>query len=180
MITLIIGGSGSGKSEFAERYIQNKKRAEEGKLYYLATMRALGEAGERKVARHRKLREGKGFTLLEMPDRFEERKQEINWSSQEDWVLLECLSNLTANEMFEEITIAGVEETISRVMKDIYFVKEHVKNLIIVSSDIFQDGRQYDQLTEAYRKALGILHMLLAQEADEVFEIVAGTGIRRK
>ena len=62
MMTLIIGGSGSGKSEFAENYIM--RQAKESQKYYIATMQIYDEEGHRKVLRHQKLREGKGLVVL--------------------------------------------------------------------------------------------------------------------
>ena len=47
MMTLIIGGSGSGKSAFAEQYIVSA--AGEKKKYYIATMKVYDEEGRRKV-----------------------------------------------------------------------------------------------------------------------------------
>ena len=72
MITLVIGGSGSGKSAYAESLLEDYA----GTKYYLATMQVFDEEGRQKVQRHRKLREGKGFCTIEQPydlDRVKER-----------------------------------------------------------------------------------------------------------
>ncbi len=61
MLTLIIGGSGSGKSSFGEELAQKSN----SKLYYLATMIPYGDEGKRRVERHLKLRKGKGFETIE-------------------------------------------------------------------------------------------------------------------
>ena len=62
MTVLILGGSGSGKSAYAEETAL--ALAGEGAKYYLATMEAGdGEALER-VNRHRQMRKGKGFVTL--------------------------------------------------------------------------------------------------------------------
>ena len=58
MITLIMGGSGSGKSAYAEDYAL--AQAGESSKYYIATMQIYDAEGQRKVERHRKLRAGKG------------------------------------------------------------------------------------------------------------------------
>ena len=62
MITLITGGSGSGKSAYAEKYIchvSNEKGYKE--KYYIATMQVFDDEGQRKIDRHRRLRAGKGL-----------------------------------------------------------------------------------------------------------------------
>ena len=50
MLTLVIGGSGSGKSSFGEKLAQESN----SKLYYLATMIPYGDEGKRRVERHLK------------------------------------------------------------------------------------------------------------------------------
>lgn len=95
MFTLVIGGSGSGKSEYAENLLADYS----GKKYYLATMLMDSEDAGRRVQRHRKAREGKGFCTIEMGWNIAalvEGVPELNDSA----ILLECLSNLVANEMF--------------------------------------------------------------------------------
>lgn len=62
MIVLVIGGSGSGKSEFAET-ICMELPAE--KKCYIATMQAFDEESRARIAKHRKARSGKGFETIE-------------------------------------------------------------------------------------------------------------------
>lgn len=62
MMTLIMGGSGSGKSAYAENYIASLS---EGKRkYYIATMQASDSESRKKVGRHQMLRSGKGFLTI--------------------------------------------------------------------------------------------------------------------
>ena len=65
MLHLIIGGSGSGKSEYAENQAVLLSKKEDLSLYYIATMKPFGEEGKRRVERHRRLRSGKGFFTIE-------------------------------------------------------------------------------------------------------------------
>ena len=58
MLILVSGGSGSGKSAFAEDLITASGL--ETKIY-VATMQAWDAEGEARVARHRAMRAGKGF-----------------------------------------------------------------------------------------------------------------------
>ena len=58
MIVLVIGGSGSGKSEFAEN-ICMELPAEEKR--YIATMQAFDEESRARIAKHRKARSGDAF-----------------------------------------------------------------------------------------------------------------------
>ena len=91
MLTLVIGGSGSGKSSFGEKLAQESN----SKLYYLATMIPYGDEGKRRVERHLKLRKGKGFETIE--EYMDIGSIDIPYGS---CVLLEDLTNLVANNMF--------------------------------------------------------------------------------
>ena len=51
MFSLIYGGSGSGKSAFAEQAVCTL--AKDQKKYYLATMQIFDEEGQKKIERHR-------------------------------------------------------------------------------------------------------------------------------
>ena len=67
MIVTVTGGSGSGKSEFAENLMTEllNKTSENNKLFYIATMKPYGEEAAKRIQRHQKLREGKGFKTIE-------------------------------------------------------------------------------------------------------------------
>ena len=71
MIYLVTGGSGSGKSAYAEEKLcslGNYNRI------YFATMEVSDKEGRKKVERHRKLREGKAFTTIEQGKNLKEIK----------------------------------------------------------------------------------------------------------
>ncbi len=109
---LIIGGSGSGKSAYAEQIALRRKNG--CALYYLAPMLIYDAEGEKKVERHRELRAGKGFVTIEQPRNIAKaipkmiaendggaatRATGVDRAAR-GTVLLECISNLVANEMF--------------------------------------------------------------------------------
>ena len=69
MMELVTGGSGSGKSAYAESVICGKHRllcetTENAPLYYIADMIPYGRETEKKIKAHRKMRAGKGFVTL--------------------------------------------------------------------------------------------------------------------
>ena len=167
MFVLITGGSGSGKSEYAENRAVRLSNETGLPLYYIATMKPFGEEGRKRVERHQKLRSGKGFLTVERYVNLKELK-----IPKEGVVLLECLSNLTANEMFE--TGGAGEHTPEEVLLGIQEIRSASRHLIAVTNDIFSDGIRYDKTTEQYQRYLGWINRKLAEEADEVTEIVCG------
>ena len=173
MMTLIIGGSGSGKSAYAENYMNSI--SEDRKKYYIATMQIYDEEGKRKVERHRMLRGGKGFSTIEQP--IDIGKAAEKMEDGERTALLECISNLTANEMFLE-EIHGTEEAITeKIVGGIAVLNRELTHLVIVSNDVFEDGNVYDKTTMAYIRAMGRINQKLAEMADEVVEVVVGIPI---
>ena len=60
MITLVLGGSGSGKSAYAEHLLDGKTNK-----YYIATMQVYDAEGGKKVARHRRLRAGSSAVVID-------------------------------------------------------------------------------------------------------------------
>ena len=94
MLVVVTGGSGSGKSAFAEETILSLGEA---RRIYIATMQAFDEESHRRIRRHRHMRAGKGFETIE---RYTELDELL--IPKDCVVLLECMSNLVANEMFRE------------------------------------------------------------------------------
>ena len=176
MMVLIIGGSGSGKSAYAEEYIG--RIAGKGNKYYLATMQFFDEEGKKKVARHQRLRKNKGFLTIEQPIEIEKTLPKIKAGSS---VLLECISNLTANEMFlsedtKKQTRSYTEVTDS-VVEGIQSLKQKAGHLVIVTNNVFEDGTVYDDATMEYIKILGCINERLSEIADQVVEVVVGIPV---
>ena len=172
-MTLIIGGSGSGKSAYAEDYTISL--SEDRKKYYIATMQIFDEEGKRKVERHRMLRGGKGFSTIEQPVDIGKAAEKME--AEDRTALLECVSNLTANEMFSG-EVPGTEEAITeKIVGGIAVLNRELTHLVIVSNNVFEDGNVYDKTTMAYIRAMGHINQKLAEMADEVVEVVVGIPI---
>ena len=173
MITLVTGGSGSGKSAYAEEVLSSC----EGTKYYIATMQIYDAEGEQKVKRHRELRAGKGFLTVESPRNV---GQIFFPSGERNAALLECMSNLTANEMFTPDGITEESQTVTKIIKEIQILSGQVDHLVIVTNNVFEDGIVYDEGTMAYLRALGRIITELAKLADRVVEVVVGIPVQIK
>lgn len=172
MIVFVIGGSGSGKSAYAEKRLL---AMEAEKKHYIATMRVFDEEGKKRVEKHRTLRREKGFLTIEKPIDL----GEIALDAGDAW-MLECVSNLLANEMFTEDGIRDEKETVDKILKDICSLIEQTADGVIVSNNIFEDGENYDDTMASYIKALGGINQALAAMADEVIEVVVGIPVTLK
>lgn len=193
MITLVTGGSGSGKSAYAESLLYSC----EGIRYYIATMQIYDAEGEKKVERHRKLRAGKGFLTIESPMNVgkiqfvcageagqaqyrQEAERKGQCSSEKKSALLECMSNLTANEMFTKDGMKSEEEVVEKIVSEIQTLSQKLDNLVIVTNNVFEDGVIYDAGTMEYLRALGRINAALARLADRVAEVVVGIPVELK
>ena len=186
MITLVLGGSGSGKSAYAEHLLDGKTNK-----YYIATMQVYDAEGEKKVARHRRLRAGKGFVTIEQPRDigevdFSKRAQQAmeppdragqNVTERPRCALLECMSNLVANEMFAENKIRLRDEVTAQILDGIEALNSQLAHFLIVTNNVFEDGISYEETTAEYIEAMGQVNERLAAMADTVIEVVAGIPV---
>lgn len=170
MICFVIGGSGSGKSEYAENLAMGLKKQEQEKLVYVATMKPLDEESWQRIGRHRKMRAGKGFETRECYTHLEQLSAEQN-----EIILLECLSNLTANEMFSDNCR---KEQAKQVIKEgILHLAENCRHLVIVGNNVFEDGAEYDAMTMEYLRQMAGLHRFLGKVSDSLTEVICGIPI---
>lgn len=170
MFHLITGGSGSGKSAYAEEQVL---LAGEGKRFYIATMIPYGEDGKQRVERHRKMRKEKQFETVECYTNLSQLA-----FPEDSIVLLECMSNLAANEIFEPD--GAHENTVEAVMKGVQKLQEQVKHLFVVTNEIFSDGIKCDDETLRYLKYLGQINQAMVERADTVTEVVYGIPVTIK
>ena len=170
MLTLVTGGSGSGKSAFAEDRVLSFGDAQR---IYIATMHPFDEESHKRIERHQKMRAGKGFETVECYTGLKNVKLPAGCV-----VLLECMSNLVANEMFREDGFhPEVSEKITEGVRNLLSQAEHV---VIVTNEIFSDGILYEGESEKYKEQLGQINCNLAEMADAVVEVVYGIPVWHK
>lgn len=169
MLILVSGGSASGKSKYAEDLVV---KAPAGPRLYVATMQVWDAESRRRVERHRAMRAGKGFRTEERPVHLADMPVPAGAV-----VLLEDLSNLTANEWFGP---EGGEGAFDRVMAGIGKLKAEAACTVVVTNELFSDGVRYDPSTAAYLNCLARLNRAVAARADQVYEVVCGIPITWK
>lgn len=183
MLILILGGSGCGKSAYAEKRIvelASENGTRRMPIYYLATMHVYGEEGQRKVERHRAMRLDKGMFTVEQTSHVARALSKME--SGDKAVILEDLGNLVANEMFdkEQIPEDTADSMAERIVREIMTLYKGVDHLVLVSNNVFEDGIEYEASTDQYIRVLGKVNTLLAKEADSVVEVVVGIPLEKK
>ena len=172
MLALIYGGSGSGKSELAENMLLASRR-EGSPLLYVATMRPDGGEARGRIARHQANRSHKGFATIE-------RYTDLGGMTIPDGanVLLECLGNVVANEMFAP---GGAGEAAGdAVLRGLEHIARSAGRTIVVTNDVFSDGVEHTAETGVYLRVLAELNRAVAAKSAIVIETVCGIPLRHK
>ena len=160
MFTFIIGGSASGKSEYAERQVLTLP----GQRVYIATLEPWDDECRKRIRKHQNARAQRGFLTLECYRAL--NRLEVPAHSN---VLLDGLGNLVAGELYSSqgqgtaAILAGTEHLLGQC-----------GHLTIVADEVFSGGRDYEGDTLRYLREMGALHRALARRADRVIEVVCG------
>ena len=184
MLAMVIGGSGSGKSEYAENLAV---RLEAGRKLYIATMYPWDEESKKRIHRHQAMRAKKKFDTLEcFFDLNSGIKKYWNETTEHkaNTAFLDCMSNLVANEMYcdggygskKTDTVSLVES----VLSGIDLLCQRFEHVVLVSNDVFTDGVVYDEEMQSYLKHLGEINQGIVERADLVVEVVCGIPICHK
>jgi adenosylcobinamide kinase/adenosylcobinamide-phosphate guanylyltransferase len=186
----VIGGQNSGKSQFAEELVVNSGT---DRRYYLATMKVCDEAGEERIIKHRKQREGKGFITLEIPYAIDKAAYLME-EPEHSIVLLECIANLVGNELYDNperiwykdrcgdddqggnkgsgyfSDRADYDMFADTIMKDICTLSDSVRELIIVTNEY--DIEEYvHESTRMYIELINRVNERLYSFADKIYRI---------
>lgn len=164
MFILVQGRNKSGKSVYAEELAANLAKKAGGELVYLATMIPYGdgEEGASCIARHRQQREKYGFTTVELPFKAADAHLPENPTA-----LLEDVSNLLANNLFDERGQGGADE----VVADVLSLARRCRNLVAVIISGLEPGLQFDEPTNGYIRGLNEANEKLFEAADIVIEM---------
>lgn len=172
MLVLVIGGSGSGKSEYAEERVL---LAGDLPRYYVATMEPGGREANARIGRHRALRAGKGFETVECACGLERLRL-----PQRGAVLIEDLSNLAANEIWSAQGRGFVPELAELICEGVFRLEQEHELVVVVGNDIHRDCGQTTGELLRFAELLGGCHALLAARAHEVTEVVCGIALHVK
>ena len=170
MFTLVIGGAASGKSEYAESLILH---ANVFPRIYIATMESCDSECRARIVRHRALRAKKSFETVECYTALERLRLPGGGA-----VLLECMGNLVANELYNSFG-AGAD-AVTAILRGVDSVLRQCRELVVVSNEVFSGGCDYEGDTLRYLKILAAVNRALAARADNVAEIVCGHAVYYK
>lgn len=175
-ITLISGGSRSGKSAFAQRLAEE----EPGSRLFLATCPVTDPEMELRILRHvQDRRKGNWATVEEQLD----LAGQLHQAHRFDTVLIDCLTLWVNNLMFEA---AGRNRTLDedRVRAEtermLAAAREHPGEVIMVTNEVGMGIVPDNPTSRLYRDLIGRCSQSVGMAADRVYLVSCGIPIQIK
>ena len=169
MLAFVLGGIKSGKTKFA------LKKAEElnsGKLYYIATARAIDDEMKERIERHKRER-GEKWITIEEPIEVDRVLKRIPKGSV---IIIDCLTTWLTNLLMENY---DVEEKTNKLL-DIFLKIKTDLDLFLISNEVGLGIIPDNPLGRKFIDLSGNYHQKVAQIADEVYFIICGCEIKVK
>ncbi|MEK7286231.1 MAG: bifunctional adenosylcobinamide kinase/adenosylcobinamide-phosphate guanylyltransferase [Nitrospirota bacterium] len=162
-LIFLLGGTGSGKSEYAISLGENFGP----RKYYLATAQALDEETAMRIEHQKKTRSSNWITLeeaIKVTDAFGFLNRRA------DVVVIDCVSRWLSHLLMirNDYDIAGEAEALISAIKRVDFT------VIAVSNEINCGMVPSDPISRRYADILSQTHRTLASLANEVYFMVAG------
>ncbi|MCF6466760.1 bifunctional adenosylcobinamide kinase/adenosylcobinamide-phosphate guanylyltransferase [Clostridium sp. Cult2] len=178
MIILVTGGARSGKSTFAENMYRDKRD-----VVYIATSKIWDKEMEERVRLHQSSRPSYWRT-------YEGNYSLINALGEEKNYLLDCITILTSNIMFdmtkEEEYIdyelqRKVENKIYEELQSLIKIIEHKGyNLVLVTNEVGYSLVPENHIGRVFRDIQGRINQRIAALSNEVYLVCCGIPVKIK
>ncbi|MEX0749624.1 MAG: bifunctional adenosylcobinamide kinase/adenosylcobinamide-phosphate guanylyltransferase [Dehalococcoidia bacterium] len=180
MLTFILGGARSGKSELATKLAAASGR----RVVFIAPMRELDDEMRARVGQHRASRPADWLTVEEPIELAGALAEHTRGG---DFVVVDCVTAWISNLILDALPAADTAsvETIDAVLRD---VSERVAELggwaarfdgdvAIVSNDVGAGVVPAYALGRVFRDAVGAANKTVAAAADRTFYVMAGLAL---
>ncbi|WP_110111904.1 bifunctional adenosylcobinamide kinase/adenosylcobinamide-phosphate guanylyltransferase [Bacillus sp. CGMCC 1.16541] len=181
MLIFISGGVRSGKSRVAEQFVIEGE-IPPNRCIYLATSRITDGEMKERVNRHQCDRDEAQVQWMTY-EQSTEIGSLLGEFQVDDVVLLDCLTNWLANELFVEHMNWDNEqeqgELVENMLDTIVQLNKRVAKLVVVSNDLFEAG-VVNGATYVYMKLLGGLHQHIVAQSEIALSVEAGITCYKK
>lgn len=186
-ILLVLGGSRSGKSEFAEKLMYHSEGKRKG---YIATSQILDDEMKYRVALHQKRRPESWMTFEVLGEAADEMEIVLRKT---DTVLFDCITMYVNNILMKHMedvrdetlgvddltTLQGVlEKDLERLFS--FISATEGKEIIFVSDELGMGIVPANAMSRVYRDLVGLANQYVAKNADMVYLSVAGITMEIK
>lgn len=182
-LKFITGGARSGKSSFAENYAIALAKNEGGHLQYIASSYCTDEEMATRIQLHQQQREASGaiWQTWECPLHIGKIAPSFQ---NNDIVLLDCLTILLANQLFQGSEDSWKDDEFQRevfqsIVAGIDAIRERAHTLIVVSNEVSHEPLD-DPLVHTYMRILGRLHQQIVERACKAYVVEASIPLLMK
>jgi len=175
-ITLITGGSRSGKSAFAQRLAEEQA----GSRLFLATCPVTDKEMEIRILRHIRDRQKGNWDTVEEPV---DIAGQLQSAARYDTVLIDCLTLWVNNLMYEALEKNRVldEDRVTRQTdRLIQAAREHLGEVIMVTNEVGLGIVPENKTARLYRDLIGRCNQCVGLDADRVFLVSCGIPLQIK
>ena len=176
MSILVTGGARSGKSGFAERFMQSLT----DRAVYVATGQAFDEEMQERIVLHKRQRLESGYTweTIEEPYDLPVLLERLSGGGA---VLVDCLTLWLSNVL---LAVEGFDERQTLVEQEITRLEKSISafegTLILVTNEVGDGIVPEYALGRLYRDLAGRMNALIARQCEQVFLVTAGIPIELK
>ena len=175
MLELILGGTSSGKSLYAEKQVELLAKHSDQQVFYLATAsndNTHDDEMQEKINKHQQRRPN-SWQLIEESINLAETLQELD--GENNIILVECLTLWLNNIMFKDKNIYTEQK--SNLLKTLPTLQSHI---IMVSNEVGMGIVPLGKETREFVIAAGTLNQELAAISNKVTLVVAGLPLHLK
>jgi adenosylcobinamide kinase/adenosylcobinamide-phosphate guanylyltransferase len=184
VVVMVTGGARSGKSSFAERYVE--RAGEEG--IYVATAQPFDGEMEKRITLHRERRAEFGFVwkTIEEPLRLPERLEALDFDynvyrSGHVVVLVDCLTIWISNLLLQwEHESDNEERCADQVEALVCAITRFQGTIVLVTNEVGLGVVPPTPLGRLFRDVSGRMNQRVALAAQQVFLVTAGIPIELK
>lgn len=178
MIVFVVGGTRSGKSDFALK--KALELAENNKKYFIATCPRIDDEISERISKHQLDRQGFDFITIEEQLHISSVLNTIDHGA---IVLLDCMT-LWINNMLYEASQKNIEIDESEIAKLtlqlIEIARQKGITLISVSNEVGMGLVPSDEVTRKYRDLVGRSNAVMAAQSDEFYLVTCGIPLKLK
>ena len=187
-LILALGGAKSGKSAFAENLARNKKSGSGyARVAYLATAEIRDNEMAERVLRHKE-RRPKEWQTIEA--HFELEDAIVNLDKNIEFLIIDCITIyitnllLIDNPEIDDKYFTNIAEKKNKIFKEIEMLCDKCKlisaDVVMVSNEVGFSVVPENKLARVFTDIAGTVNQIIAQNADEVYLIVAGIAQKIK
>ena len=177
-LTLVLGGSSSGKSKFAEQLALHRG----AKVAYIATAEILDVEMAHRVEKHQLRRKSDRWINYEAPYNATDIINKAAESA--DVILFDCLTVYLSNFLYNDASVPEDEKDADKLVyatkglaKLIIAARNTGKSCIFVSNDIGSGVVPTNTTGREFRDISGVINQMFGEAADEVFYVIAGQAV---